>query len=107
MIVYISNESVLVNRKSDDLKNITSAHIRAARALIRWTAEDLAREAVLGVATIRRAESADGPPQMTASNLAAIRRTLETAGIEFLFENEGGLGVRLRNAQRPVNGSKS
>ena len=89
----------MVNRKSDDRKNITSAQIRAARALIRWTAEDLATEAALGVATIRRAESADGPLQMTASNLAAVRRTLETAGVEFIFENGGGQGVRLRKNQ--------
>jgi transcriptional regulator with XRE-family HTH domain len=99
MIVYISDEHLMVNKKSYDIKHITSAQIRAARALIRWTAEDLAREAVLGVATIRRAESADGPPQMTASNLAAVRRALETAGIEFIFANGGGEGVRLRKNQ--------
>ena len=36
---------------------LTSAQIRAARALIRWTAEDLARHSTVGVTTIRRAES--------------------------------------------------
>lgn len=90
----------MVNHKSSDIKNITSAQIRAARALIRWTAEDLAKEAALGVATIRRAELADGPLQMTASNLAAVRRTFEAAGVEFIPENGGGAGVRLRKAQR-------
>ena len=89
----------MVNNGSYDKKNITGAQIRAARALIRWTAEDLAREAVLGVATIRRAEAADGPLQMTASNLAAVRRTLELAGIEFIFQNGGGQGVRLRKPE--------
>jgi transcriptional regulator with XRE-family HTH domain len=86
----------MVNKKSYDRRDITSAQIRAARALIRWTAEDLARKADLGVATIRRAEATDGPLQMTVSNLAAVRRTLEAAGIEFIFEDYGGLGVRLR-----------
>jgi transcriptional regulator with XRE-family HTH domain len=99
MIFYVSFEEVVVKKKSYDIKNITSAQIRAARALIRWTAEDLAREAVLGVATIRRAESADGPPQLTASNLVAVRRTLEAAGVEFIFANGGGEGVRLRKNQ--------
>jgi hypothetical protein len=89
----------MVNSKSNGIKNITAAHIRAARALIRWTAEDLAGKASLGVATIRRAELTEGPLQMTASNLAAVRRTLEEAGIEFIFENGGGLGVRLRKPQ--------
>jgi transcriptional regulator with XRE-family HTH domain len=96
MIDYISSESSMVNKKSHDRKDITSAQIRAARALIRWTAEDLAREADLGVATIRRAEATDGPLQITVSNLAAVRRTLESAGIDFIFEDDGGLGVRLR-----------
>jgi hypothetical protein len=86
----------MVNKKSYDLKDITSAQIRAARALIRWTAEDLASKADLGVATIRRAEATDGPLQMTVANLAAVRRTLEAAGIEFIFEDDGALGVRLR-----------
>jgi transcriptional regulator with XRE-family HTH domain len=87
----------MVNNKSYDRKDITSAQIRAARALIRWSAEDLARKADLGVATIRRAEATDGPLQMTVSNLAAVRRTFEAAGIEFIFENDGALGVRLRS----------
>jgi len=88
---------MMVNNKQPyDYKNITSGQMRAARALIRWTAEDLARHSMLGVATIRRAEATDGPLQMTPSNLAVIRRTLEHAGIEFIFENGGGPGVRLR-----------
>ena len=86
----------MVNKKSYDLKDITSGQIRAGRALLRWTAEDLAREADLGVATIRRAEATDGPLQMTVSNLAGVRRTLEAAGVEFTFEADGVLGVRLR-----------
>jgi transcriptional regulator with XRE-family HTH domain len=99
MIGYISHGNTVVNKKSHDRKTITGAQIRAARALIRWTAEDLAREAALGVATIRRAEASDGPLQMTASNLAAVQRTLEAAGVEFIFENGGGQGVRLRKYQ--------
>jgi hypothetical protein len=96
MIVFISQWDGVVNNKPNDLKNITSGQMRAARALIRWSAEDLARESKLGVATIRRAEATDGPLQMTASNLATIQRTLEQAGIEFIFENGGGPGVRLQ-----------
>ena len=83
-------------KKSYDRKDITGAQIRAARALIRWTADDLAKEADLGVATIRRAEATDGPLQMTVSNMAAVRRTLEAVGIEFTFGDDGLLGVHLR-----------
>ena len=47
------------------VKPLTSAQIRAARALLRWSAEDLARESALGVTTIRRAELAEGETSMT------------------------------------------
>jgi transcriptional regulator with XRE-family HTH domain len=75
---------------------LTSAQIRAARSLIRWSAEDLARESSLSVATVRRAELADGETSMTAANNLAVRRALEAAGVEFIDENGGGPGVRLR-----------
>jgi len=79
---------------------LTSAQIRGARALIRWRAQDLARESAVGVATIRRAELAEGDTAMTAANNAAVRRALENAGVEFIDENGGGPGVRLRKRQR-------
>jgi hypothetical protein len=52
-------------------------------------------------ALIRRAELADDETSMTAANDLAIRRALEAAGVEFIDENGGGPGVRLRNRQRP------
>jgi len=82
-------------------RSLTSAQIRAARALLRWLARDLARESGLGVATIRRAELAEGETSMTAVNNMAVRHALETAGVEFIDENGGGPGVRLRKRQRP------
>jgi transcriptional regulator with XRE-family HTH domain len=81
------------NRKSNPL---TSGQIRAARGLLRWSAEDLAREAALGLATIRRAEGMETATSMTAANDLAVRRALETAGVEFIDENGGGPGVRIR-----------
>jgi transcriptional regulator with XRE-family HTH domain len=80
---------------------LTSAQIRAARSLIRWSAEDLARESSLSVATIRRAELADRETSMTAANNLAVRRVLEAAGVEFIDENGGGPGVRLRKPPQP------
>ena len=85
---------------SNAFMQLTSAQIRAARALIRWSAEDLARETALSVATIRRAEIAEGEISMTAANDLAVRRALEAAGVEFIDENGGGPGVRLRKHQR-------
>jgi hypothetical protein len=73
-----------------------SAQIRAARALVRWSAEDLARASMVGVTTVRRAELTDSETSLTAANDLAIRRALEAAGVEFIDENGGGAGVRLR-----------
>lgn len=73
--------------------------MRAARALIRWTALDLASASKVGVATIRRAEVVEGEIPVTLANEAAIRRALESAGIEFIEDNGGGEGVRFRKPQ--------
>ena len=82
-------------------KSLTSGQIRAARAFLRWRAEDLARESAVGVATIRRAELAENETSMTAPNDIAIRRALEAAGVEFIDGNGGGPGVRLTKRTRP------
>ena len=79
---------------------LTSGQIRGARAFLRWRAEDLARESAVGVATIRRAELVETDTSLTAANDLAIRRALESAGIEFIDENGGGPGVRLRKRQQ-------
>jgi transcriptional regulator with XRE-family HTH domain len=80
---------------------LTSAQIRAARGLVRWSAEDLAKEAKLGLATIRRAEQSEKETSLTAANDFAVRQTLEAAGVEFIDENGGGPGVRLRKSGHP------
>jgi hypothetical protein len=86
-------------KSSGKSKPLTSRQIRAARGLLRWSAEDLAREAALGLATIRRAEGAENETSMTMANDLAVRRALESAGVEFIDENGGGPGVRLRKRQ--------
>jgi transcriptional regulator with XRE-family HTH domain len=87
-------------------KPLTSAQIRAARSLLRWSAEDLARRSLLSVATIRRAELTEDETSMTAANDLAVRRALEAAGVEFIDENGGGPGVRLRQRRRPKGPKK-
>lgn len=62
-----------------------------ARAAIGWGVRDLARQAEVGVSTVTRFESGEHVP--TRANLAAIRRALEEAGVEFIDR-----GVRLRDA---------
>src|SRR5262245_19097375 len=94
-----AKNSIMHEKVNKAPRPLTSAQMRAARALIRWTAEDLARETALSVTTIRRAELTESETSMTAANDLAVRRALEGAGVEFIDENGGGPGVRLRKRQ--------
>ena len=74
---------------------VTSAQIRMARAALNWSVRDLAEKSGVHRNTITRLEGgADGH----GPTLAAIRTALEAAGVEFIPENGGGPGVRLRKA---------
>ncbi len=75
---------------------ISSSQIRAARALVRWSALDLAQESGVGVATIRRLELVEGVPSSNARTLDALQRALEAAGVEFIGTPDDCPGVRLR-----------
>ena len=81
-------------------KKISSAQMRAARALLRWSALDLAAASKVGVATIRRVEVVEGEIPVTPANEEALRRAFEAAGIEFIEENGTGDGVRFRKPRR-------
>lgn len=75
---------------------ISSSQIRAARALLRWSADDLAKASKIGIATIRRFELQEGIPSGQVRILEALKSTLEDAGVEFLGSPEDGPGVRLK-----------
>jgi transcriptional regulator with XRE-family HTH domain len=75
---------------------ITSEQLRAARQLIRMTAEALAKGSCVGVATIRRFELMSGVPSGNAKTLEALQKTLEKAGIEFIGSPDDRPGVRLK-----------
>jgi transcriptional regulator with XRE-family HTH domain len=74
---------------------ITSDQIRAARALLKWSAEDLANEAGVGIATVRRFELNKGVPSGQVRILGALKATLEGGGVEFVGTPEDRPGVRL------------
>ena len=82
------------------VKGLRSSQIRAARALLRWSADDLARESALGLNTIKRAELAEDETSLTVANDLAVRRALEAAGVIFIDENDEGPGVRLRKRSK-------
>jgi predicted transcriptional regulator len=75
---------------------ISIRQVKAARALLAWSQGDLARASKVSEPTIARLESVDGPLGGRAGTAEAIQATLEAAGVEFIPENGGGAGVRLR-----------
>ena len=74
---------------------IISEQIRAARQLLRITADDLANLSGVGVATIRRYELMSGVPSGNARSVEAIQLALEAGGVEFIGTPEDRPGVRL------------
>ena len=86
---------------------ISTGQVRAARALLRWRAQDLADASGVGVATIRRMEVLDGVPSGQIRSLAAIQSALEDAGVEFLGTPDDGPGVRLKNSVLPALAAQS
>ncbi len=75
-------------------KTISSAQCRAGRALVKLTQAKLAEAASLSKSVVVDFENDHRVPNR--NNLAAIRRALEEAGVEFI--NGGSSGVRLRDS---------
>ena len=75
---------------------ITSAQIRAARALLDWSRKDLADHSGVSFASMMRLESFDGIPSSNVRTLEAVKKAFEEAGIEFIGTPESQAGVRWR-----------
>jgi transcriptional regulator with XRE-family HTH domain len=73
---------------------ITPSQCRAARGLLEWSQQELADRAQVGVVTVHQLEASTSQPRR--ATLQAVRRAFEMAGVEFIDENGGGPGVRLR-----------
>ena len=83
---------------SVDTKNtfLSAGQMRAARALLGISGEKLAELSGVSLVAIRRAEASRGGNGMMRANALAIQNALEQAGVEFIAENGGGVGVRWR-----------
>jgi transcriptional regulator with XRE-family HTH domain len=80
---------------------VTTQQIKAARALLGWSQAGLAKATGLSVPTIKRIESGGGDVGGRANTAARIVAALEAAGAEFIPENGGGVGVRMREGRKP------
>jgi transcriptional regulator with XRE-family HTH domain len=77
-----------------------SPQIRAARALLGWSQDKLARRAGIGLATLRRIEQNEGVLKGNFSTILKIEKALEQAGIHFTEDDSGEIGVRLKMKTR-------
>jgi transcriptional regulator with XRE-family HTH domain len=84
---------------------MTSGQCRAARGLLDWTQQELADRAGVGVVTVRQLEAGTTEPRR--ATLEVIRRALSSGGIEFIDEDGGGPGVRLRKRQSKKKRSRA
>jgi DNA-binding XRE family transcriptional regulator len=87
-----------VNRNSinEGVILVTTRQIKAARALLAWSQADLADRSGISEPTVARLEAADGELGGREDTTQKLRAAIEAAGVEFIDENGGGPGVRLR-----------
>lgn len=84
------------DNKAGDAEVITARQIRAGRALLGWTQEELAKVAKIGRATLARIEADMTNPG--ADTLKAIRKALMSNGVR-LFDDSDGIGEGARMAK--------
>jgi transcriptional regulator with XRE-family HTH domain len=79
---------------------ITSAQLRAARALLGMDQRDLAAASGLSLPTIQRMEASEGVIRGNVDSLMKLIAALEAAGVELINEGavseKGGRGIRLK-----------
>ncbi len=75
---------------------LNSDQIRAARAMLRWSARELAARSSVHLTTIQRMEGQHGEPRGRIATLQKVQAVLEAAGVAFTEPKRGGSGVRLK-----------
>ena len=79
---------------------VSIRQLKAARTLLGWSQAKLSSKSGVSLPTIKRLEAAEGPLGGRETTAQKIGSALEMAGIEFIDENGGGPGVRLRKRSK-------
>jgi predicted transcriptional regulator len=82
------------------IRKVSIRQIKAARALLGWSQDDLAKHSGVSAPTVKRLEAAEGDIGGRAETGEALVTALQDAGVEFIAENGGGAGVRLTKRHR-------
>src|SRR5690242_4966084 len=96
MYLPFAMASILKVSMAKSILKVSIRQIKAARALLAWSQDELAAASGVSVPTVKRLEAADGALGGRSETGEKIRHALERAGIEFIEENGGGAGVRLK-----------
>jgi DNA-binding XRE family transcriptional regulator len=94
-------DEVIGKRSQGAVRGEVARKIRAARALLDWSAEELAAAAGVGVATIRRVEAAGAGWNTTEAVAAAIVGALRAAGVSMGRDKDGVYGIEFRQPAAP------
>ncbi len=87
--------------RGSHLSSMTPAQCRAARALLQWSQEDLARKAGINAVTLRNYENERTMAQR--ASFAVVRQAFETAGVDLTEQGHGiGPGVAVRDIISPA-----
>ena len=76
---------------------VEKLQLRAARALVGWSQEDLATAAGVSAQTVKRMEG-DGPGSTAPESQDRVKRALEAEGVEFIH-GLSGYGVKLNRLE--------
>jgi transcriptional regulator with XRE-family HTH domain len=83
-------------QETQKILKVSIRQVKAARALLGWSQEKLAESAGISLPTVKRLEAHGGDLGGRADTGQKIRLAIEAAGIEFIDEKAGGVGVRFR-----------
>jgi transcriptional regulator with XRE-family HTH domain len=85
---------------------ISVEQLRAARGLLGWSQLELAGRAGLSLPTVKRLEGGFGP-RVSDEARKKLQLAIEAAGVDFIDENGGGIGVRFRRKGRGSSAGKT
>ena len=86
---------MLYSSNYEEANVLTGAQIRAARAMLGWSADDLSNRAGIARRTLVAIENAGNDPRANLTTMSKIKGTLEAAGIEFIGTPENAPGIRI------------
>ena len=87
-------------KSQKSIPKVSIPQVKAARALLGWSQEQLAAASSVSIPTVKRLEAQQGLLGGRGETIGKILKALEKAGVEFIDENGGGPGVRLRKRQQ-------